>query len=690
MKKTKLIPVLFIICSFWFYGLTAQTGSLEGIVSCTNGQPIEGAIIDVGGIFYDTTDANGYYEFPGLPVGTWDVTCIIEGYDPFINMVEIFENQTTTGNFSVPCPEFIVDPLNIQVTLEPNASTTETITLSNPGQGSVDWSASLEILTNNATEDFLDVQFQFPLSPGSGETGVECNGDYFYTTMPFTQNFNKYAPDGTFIESFAITGVPGVYDLAYDGNYFYGGNGSTTVFEMDFNQQVLISTINAPQNVRAIAYNDTEDIFYGYSWGGDIITFDRNGVLISASPLGPNVTSFSGFAYDDVSDGSPYLWGYGMVGTNPNVLVQLDLPAMQGTGFMVCLDSLLPEPLTNGAGGLFTHPDIVPGTWTMGGVVQSEWLWGLELAEYTNWISIEPVSGTIEPGESEEMTVYFDATNIFTSINEAEIHFSTLPNVGSPVVQVEMLVAGFPFVYALEAEVNCTDIILEWQTIPPGTPADSFHVYKDSLLIATTFDTYYIDSLNFPEIEYSYYATGYFYNGWESYPTNVVNVTVPLPDSLEPQNLNYTLSGDTLTLFWNSPAACIDPLGYNVYRNNTLLGFITDTTFTDIFGYYQYFVTAVYYFGESGPSNSIIITGLKENRTSLINIFPNPAQDKLFIQSLTKIYRIELFNNSGLTILTEKINSDTYQLNVSHLDLGLYFLKLKTEQGLVLRKIVVK
>ncbi|MCD4788881.1 MAG: carboxypeptidase-like regulatory domain-containing protein, partial [Bacteroidales bacterium] len=598
MKKTFVISTIILSCLFMVRISTAQTGSLEGTVSCSNGQPIEGAIIDVGGIFYDTTDANGYYEFPGLPVGTWDVTCIIEGYDPFINMVEIYENQTATSDFSVPCPEFVVDPLNIQVTLEPNATTSETITLSNPGQGSVDWSANLEILTNNATEDFLDVQFQLPLSPGSGETGVECDGDYFYTTMPFTQNFNKYAPDGTFIESFALTGVPGIYDLAYDGNYFYGGNGSTTVFEMDFNQQVLISTINAPQNVRAIAYNDTEDIFYGYSWGGDIIAFDRNGMLISASPLGPDVTSFSGFAYDDVSAGSPYLWGYGMVGTNPNVLVQLDLPYMQGTGFMVCLDSLLPEPLTNGAGGLFTHPDIIPGGyWTIGGVVQGEWLWGLELGEYTDdWISIDPVSGNLEPGESGEMTVYFDADGLFPWTYEAEIHFTTLPNAGSPVVDVSMSIEGEPGVGDLLAEVSCVDIILDWETIPPELSVDSFHVYKDSLLIATTFDTYYIDSLNFPEIEYSYYATGYFFNGWESYPTNIVNVTVPLPDSLEPQNLNYTLSGDTLTLFWNSPAACIDPFGYNIYRNYTLLGFITDTTFTDFFGYYEYCVTAVYYF----------------------------------------------------------------------------------------------
>ncbi|MBC8488878.1 MAG: T9SS type A sorting domain-containing protein [Bacteroidetes bacterium] len=689
MKKIILFLILFIISSFLINELTAQTGSLEGTVSCSNGQPIEDAIIDVGGIFYDTTDANGYYEFPGLPVGTWNVTCIIEGYDPFINLVEIIENQTATGNFSVPCPEFMVDPLNIQVTLGPNTSTTVIITLSNPGQGSVDWSANLEILTNNAMEDFLDVQFQYPVTGATGKVGIECDGEYFYVTNFNNGIISKYALDGTFIGTLSIV-VPGLRDLAYDGTYFYGGNGSPVIYEMDFYAQTLVSTITTPQIVRAIAYNDDEDIFYGYSWGGDIIAFDRSGALIAAAPVGPSGANYSGFAYDNVSDGSPYLWGYGMVGTNPNVLVQLDLPTMQGTGFMVCLDSLLPEPLTNGAGGLFTQPDIIPGTWTLGGIVTDEWIWGLELAEYQTWISIDPTSGTLEPGESEEMTVYFDATNIFTSINEAEIHFSTLPNVGSPVVLVEMLVAGFPFVYALEAEVNCTDIILEWQTIPPGTPADSFRVYKDSTWIATTFETSYVDSLIFPETEHFYFVNGYFLNGIISNSSNTEYVTVPLPDSLEPQNLDYTISGDLITIFWNSPAACIDPLGYNVYRNNTLLGFITDTTFTDVFGYYQYCVTAVYYFGESGPSNSIIITGLKENAASSINIFPNPAQDKIFIKSGYALKAVELLNNIGKVVLAEEVNTMNYKINVSKSESGIYYVKLETEEGIIIRKIVVK
>ena len=289
-----------------------------------------------------------------------------------------------------------------------------------------------------------------------------------------------------------------------------------------------------------------------------------------------------------------------------------------------------------------------------------------------------------------EIIVTFDATDIFTTVNEAEINFTTSPDVGSPIVVVEMIVVGFPFVYELETEINCTDITLEWQTLPPGIPADSFRVFKDSIWVATTFDTSYVDLLVFPETEHFYFVNGYFLNGNISNSTNTEYVTAPMPENLEPQNLDYTLSGDSITIFWNSPAACINPLGYNVYRDNVLLGFIIDTTFTDVAGYYEYFVTAVYYFGESDPSNSIVITGLIENTANSIIIFPNPAQDEIYIRSPFNLKAVELFDNLGKTVHSEKVNSLSYQLKVSHLDPGFYFLKLKTEDELILRKIIIE
>ena len=332
MKTPKLI---ISICLIFILGIISnesksQTGDLDVCVSCIGGDGIPGVIISVGGIYIDTTGIDGCVYFTDIPAGSWSVTCELEGYNIPPSMVEIVEGMTTESNFEVYCPIFMVDPLNIEVVLEPNQQTTEIITLSNPGLESVDWSAELEIFLPANTDDFLDVQFMYPLSGTAGEKGIECDGEYFWVTT-LGGEVHKYALNGAFLESFSIGLI--LSDLAFNGTYFYGATGTPTIYEMDFSTQFIVSTFNAPGNVRAIAYNHDENIFYGYSWGGDIIAFDPSGIMLGSAPLGPSGTNFSGFAYDNVTDGGPYLWGYGLTGTELNVLVQLQLPTMQETGF---------------------------------------------------------------------------------------------------------------------------------------------------------------------------------------------------------------------------------------------------------------------------------------------------------------------------------------------------------------------
>lgn len=671
-----------------FLGSSAQ--SIEGYVTHgLTGEPLQGAEINC---FYYLayTGSDGYYNIDGLPPGNIH---FIYGYGdlcPFDTTITISVSQNIELDVQLfPCPEIIVEPLNIEVTLEPGSQSTEIITITNPGDLEIEWNAELEIMTSDNADDFLDVQFQYPLTGPNSYAGIECDGEYFYLSNPYSGEISKYTLDGTFVEAFMM--IPGLKDLAFDGTYFYGGNGSNTIFQMDFYSQVVVSTFSVSQNVRAIAYDHDEGVFYGYNWGGDIFVFDQSGATLGSMPVGSSGANFAGFAYDNVSEGGPYLWGYGLVGTDPNFLVQIQLPSLQETGLILNLNDLLPEPLTYGAGGLFTHPDIFPETWTLGGVVQDEWMWGLELTEESQtWISIEPASGVLDPGESEEMNVYLDATNVLPWSYDAEIQVNTFPNAGSPLVEVTMMIEGKPGVHNMQAEINCTNVILNWETNPPNMPTDSFHVYKDSMWVATTSESQFIDSLLFPEIEHSYFVTAYFFNGWESNPTNIVNIIVPFPDSLEPTNLNYIINDSLIVLSWEPPDACLAPDEYNLYIDGSLVGFTTDTSIQLPVTPHEYIITAVYYFGESGPSNSIVITKVKEKISNQIQLFPNPVKDILIIQSPFVINWIEIFNLHGAAIFLQEFESSKIQLCVSQLETGIYFLNVKTDKGSFLKKMAVK
>ncbi|MCD4698923.1 MAG: T9SS type A sorting domain-containing protein [Bacteroidales bacterium] len=683
-------PSLFFLVIIFVSNLVfAQTGSLEGIISCDQGAPVEGAIVVVAGQYTDTTNADGYFFIEGIPVGFHFAQVIVEGFTTvYGSVVQIMSGQVTFFDYSVPCPELTVAPLTLDVIIEPNATSTEFLTLTNPDEGIIEWSADVVILTDKNPEDLFDVIISVPLNPGMAEYGIECDGNFMYTSSPSTGTFNKYAMDGAFIESFS---GPGVYDMAWDGTYFYGGNGSTMIFEMDLGQQQIISTFNVAQNVRAIAYNDDEGVFYGYNWDGDIITFDHAGTLLGVAPVVPGGPVYAGFAYDNVTDGGPYIWGYGLLDNDPNTLIQLELPSFLPTGLTASLETILGIPLTNGAGGLFTHPDFYPELMALGGIVQGERLWILELTEYDTWISISPASGTLSQGESEEMTVYFDATDLYPDTYEAEIQFSTSPNVSSPIVNVTMIIEGEPGVDNLQSVVNCTDVILSWETIPPNTPVDSFYVYRDNEKIATTILPNYEDVFLYPEMEYEYYVTGFFFPGLESDPSYPVSEIIPLPDSLEPQNLQVIIINDSLFLTWDPPNGCLIPDGYNLYKDGNLIGFIGGGNPVFILASPgEYMVTAVYYFGESGPSNTVLITGIPELEVAPISIYPNPASEIIHIRSFEDIENVTIYDMKSSVVLMQKASKKDLEINVSGLEPGMFYLKLKTQDGIIVKKLVIK
>ena len=685
-----IIGVFFLISFLYSICLTAQ--SIEGqVTDGLTGEPLNGAVIDC--LFFITyTGPDGYYYLDLLPSGNIH---FIFGYGdlcPFDTTITIMMGQSIELDVQLyPCPELLVEPLNIEVVLEPNAQSTEIITITNPGELEVEWNATLEIFPPENTDDFLDVQFQYPLTGSSSYAGIECDGEYFYLSDPYNGEISKYTLDGTFVEIFSM--IYGIQDLAFDGTYFYAGIGSSTIFQMNFYTQMIVSTFGVSQNVQAIAYDDDEGIFYGYNWDGDIFVFDQSGTLINSAPVGPSGAIYAGFAYDNVSDGGPYLWGYGVIGTNPNSLVQIQLPSLQETGLIINLSDLLPEPLTYSAGGLFSHPDIFSGTWTLGGVVHDEWMWGLELSEdLQTWISIEPTSGVLEPGESEEMNVLLYATtDIIPWMYEAEIQFTTTPDIGSPTVGVIMHFEGYPPIpYPVEASINCVAVDLTWDLSNLYYPPVTFNIYKDGDSIANVSEMYYTDSLVIPEETYEYGVSAVYIVG-ETWPSPV-DIIVPLPDALEPTNLSYIVNDSSIILSWDPPAACIAPDGYNIYMDGVLLGFTGGTSLQLPIASHEYFITAVYYFGESLPSNiAVIITTseTKDSKLDKINIFPNPTKGILFIQSPFIINQIEIFDSQGDIVNLQEFGLKSIQLNVSLLEPGIYFLKLKTENEVILKKVTI-
>ena len=73
-----------------------------------------------------------------------------------------------------------------------------------------------------------------------------------------------------------------------------------------------------------------------------------------------------------------------------------------------------------------------------------------------------------------------------------------------------------------------------------------------------------------------------------------------------------------------------------------------------------------------------------------LHLFPNPTTGKLFIQSSFVIIQADICDLQGSVVLSESSGVKEIQLDISMLNPGIYFLKLKTVNGIILKKVVIQ
>jgi len=80
------------------------------------------------------------------------------------------------------------------------------------------------------------------------------------------------------------------------------------------------------------------------------------------------------------------------------------------------------------------------------------------------------------------------------------------------------------------------------------------------------------------------------------------------------------------------------------------------------------------------------ITGANEIEAAGYSIYPNPANDEIFIQSEFSITKVEIYSSTGALLLSEKNFNE--KISISTLSQGVYVVKIYTEKGLIVSKVV--
>lgn len=87
---------------------------------------------------------------------------------------------------------------------------------------------------------------------------------------------------------------------------------------------------------------------------------------------------------------------------------------------------------------------------------------------------------------------------------------------------------------------------------------------------------------------------------------------------------------------------------------------------------------------------SIDLQGLnRDDQTShQLSVYPNPVADRLNISSTDPVLEVRLYDLTGKVLLHQKVTGYTPEVNLSHLDPGIYTLKAETADRVFIRKVI--
>ncbi|MEL7343161.1 MAG: hypothetical protein AAGM67_21940, partial [Bacteroidota bacterium] len=169
-----------------------------------------------------------------------------------------------------------------------------------------------------------------------GLAAVSFNGQEYWLAEWNTNVFHRLDSNARLLQSFTIPdlqgfAIVGTRGIAWDGQYFYLCNNTNSIFQVDPASRQTIAEINAPDVVRTITYQSTDDGFWIGNWGppgpddGPLMQIDRQGNSIRQIPASVHqLKSCYGLAYDEQSPGGPYLWAMDQSGSGASI-VQIEL-----------------------------------------------------------------------------------------------------------------------------------------------------------------------------------------------------------------------------------------------------------------------------------------------------------------------------------------------------------------------------
>ena len=179
---------------------------------------------------------------------------------------------------------------------------------------------------------------------------------------------------------------------------------------------------------------------------------------------------------------------------------------------------------------------------------------------------------------------------------------------------------------------------------------------------------------------------------YENDMTSVGVVNIYSSEFGVPQNLTATDNTSNIVVSWD---AVDNATSYELYRNKKFLANVESTSYTD--GDFLkgdeccYQVRAIFGNNKSAFTKEVCVTAtadMIEEIDSKVEIYPNPANDKLYIETLTQTQTVEIFDIYGRRQKSIVNGQRSTVIDLSDLKAGIYFVKINTNEGNIVKRFI--
>ena len=506
---------------------------------------------------------------------------------------------------------------------------------------------SLLVMTVTAAAQDWTFVNSFTTSTGR-QHGVVYDGENIYTaawgkSSTVAYMFYKYDLEGNLLDEFDIPGINDinyVRDMTYDGQYFYGCDGSTgNIWCLDLHNKALIGSIQTSYSeLRCCTYDPVYDAFWvnGNNTGSqpnlylDMHLVNRNGVVLksaSTHPLGGHTVKGTGYFTDE--NGVAHIYIHAVQGFTAHVFDYLIEEDSMDPNYIFDMGQTPGYSVAGSAGAAYIG-EIDGVQCFFGDIDQSPNLIGIyALGEYT------PAPPTPPEGD------------IFFDFNDGIMRWTTID---------------------ADGDGSCWETRQNWGNTqnPFSLTSASFDDYTQTVLYPENYlvTPYKLDCEQITFIAQAQDA---------SHPSEHFGIAVSTTGSTDSQDFTIVWEADmTAKTAGNWHAFNVD---LRDYQGQDIYVAIVHFNCTNQFMLNIDDVTLHRTFDNTMDISEAAFT-----------VYPNPASDKLLVESAANIDSYEIFNAAGAMVSGKAVGEKSFEINVSEMPAGTYFIKIMSDEMVQTKK----